>query len=144
MRDWTTQNVQWIKGTKAAKAANGGVTGQSLQVVWWKYPGRTDLRGHADKPPQTSHRARGQTRIRTDGTLYDSIVVTDGGAGRLHIGEQQARSTSSTETSGAKINSWETSGSRSHARIFAIPVVAAYTQGPSEPRGRVSYLHQVW
>ena len=33
VRDRTTQKVQLTKGTKAAETANGGVTGQSLQVV---------------------------------------------------------------------------------------------------------------
>ena len=91
-----------------------------------------------DGPPQTSHIESTQARFRADGTLYESIVVTDGGAGRLHSGEQQAGSTSSTETSCAETNSSGTSGSRGHARSFTIPVVAAYAQGHSESRGRVS------
>ena len=91
-----------------------------------------------DGPPQRSQIERRQTRNRADGTLHETIVVTDGGAGRLHSGEQQAVSTSSTETSGAKMISSGTSGSRGHARSFTIPVLAAYAQAHSEPRRRVS------
>ena len=72
------------------------------------------------------------------GPYTNPSVVADGGAGRLHSGEQQTDSTSSTETSCAQTNSSGTSGSRGYARCVTIPVVAAYAQGHSEPRGRVS------
>ena len=49
-----------------------------------------------DGPPQRSYIERRQTRIPADGTLHESIVVTDGGAERLHSGERQADRTSST------------------------------------------------
>ena len=91
-----------------------------------------------DGPPQTSHRKRRQRGLRADGTVYESIVVADGGAGRLHSGDQQTGSTSSTETSCTQTNSSVTSGSSGYARVVTIPVVAAYTQEYSEPRGRVS------
>ena len=69
-----------------------------------------------DGPPQTSHRERRQTGLRANGTVYESIVVADGGAGRLHSGEQHTGSTSSTETSCAQRNSSRTPESRGYAR----------------------------
>ena len=34
-----------------------------------------------DGPPQTIHRERRQIGLRADGTVYEYIVVADGGAG---------------------------------------------------------------
>ena len=76
-----------------------------------------------DGPTQTSHRERRQTGFRADGTVHEPIVVADGGARRLHSGEQPTGSTPTTETSCAQKDSPGTSGSKSYARSVTILVV---------------------
>ena len=91
-----------------------------------------------DRPPPTSHIARRQTGFRADGTIREPIVVTDGGARRLHSGEQTTGGSPTTETSCAQKDSAGLSGSRGYARSVTILVLAAYAQGHGELRRRVS------
>ena len=91
-----------------------------------------------DGPPPTSHRERRQRGVRADGTVHEPIMVADGGARRLHYGEQSNGNTPPTKTSCNQKDSPGTSGSRGYARSVSKLVVATYAQGHNESSGRVS------